>query len=71
MIINKHQIKDNVQVIKDIKAFVIKKLLPQRRDNSKQYSPYSVLILIFYNSYNKINGFIIPEFFAVTNDHFL
>ena len=44
MIINKHQIKDNVQVIKDIKAFVIKKLLPQRRDNSKQYSPYSVLI---------------------------
>jgi|GEM_PF-6469168 len=47
MIINKHQIKDNVQEIKDIKAFVIKRLLPQRRDNSKQHCPYSVLLLIF------------------------
>lgn len=47
MIINKHQIKDNVQVIKDIKVFVIKRLHPQRRDNSMKHSPYSILLLIF------------------------
>ena len=39
--------KDNVQGIKDNKAFVIKRLLPQRRDNSEQHSPNSVLMSIF------------------------